>query len=898
MGKKDSIIGIDLDGHFIRLGIVRGSKIKHFIEEKISHTRSKKFVLNEISALISQLYSTDIVGIGVGVPSVVDVQNGIVYDVTRIPSWKEVPLKHVLEEQFKVPVFINNDANCFALGAKYFGAGKEYRDMVGLILGEGLGAGIIIDNKLFSGKNCGAGEFGHIPYQDHNIEYYTSAQFFLKRHKVPFEQIFNHVESGDKHAQRIFDEFGHYLGDVIQTILYAMDPECIVMGGIVSKAFDYFEKSMWEHLNSFPFKHTLARLQIKAMNEPNTALLGAAALYYDAQQAKALEAEKAQRRKAERELLQEKNTLRAIIDNIPDNIYLKDRKCRFTKMNRAIIEWFGYKNEEQVLGKTDFDIFSDEHAQRAYDNEQEIMRTGKSLLNYEEKETWEDGSITWVSTSKVPLKNARGGIVGIIGISRDITDAKLAELELRQSRNNLKKAKRGTDNILRNVEEGLFLLNKNYEIGSEYSLVMETIFEQRKLGKVNFLELLHDKSSNKEIASVKRFLDLLYNPSIDEKMLESLNPLEEAACVFGNKKVKFLAFKFRRIYSSKKHISELIVTVRDVTEQVLLEQKLKESEEQSTRQMNWLLSILHVEPTMLKDFIDGVQKELDFIERTLHLARKEKKYQKTLERIFRSMHLIKGNASLLALKFFADQAHQFEDKIVRIQKKQQIESTDLEPLREKLAEMRKMLQEVHGLLDRISRIHMQMRPKRSYENKLLLQSLENLIDQLGEDQGKKIIFNHSEFKGSDIPHQHQLLVKDILIQLIRNAVSHGIELPRERIKCGKAEMGSIDLMTFKTTNNFGFHFKDDGRGLQLGKLRNRAMKSGKWPVEDIDNWDMQRIIDTIYVPGISTSDQVDMLSGRGIGMDSVKEKIENLGGTIKVHSESNKYCEFTITLPN
>jgi glucokinase len=898
MDKKNSTIGIDLDGHFIRLGVVRGEKIEHFIEEKISYGKSKKYILDEVGALIASLFNSDIVGIGVGVPSVVDVQNGIVYDVSRIPSWKEVPLKKVLEERFRVPVFVNNDANCFALGAKYFGVEDKFRDMVGLILGEGLGAGIIIDNKLFSGKNCGAGEFGLISYRDHNIEYYTSAQFFVNKYNIPFEHSFKQVQAGDSKAQKIFDEFGYYLGEVIQTIIYAMDPEIIVFGGIVSKAFEYFEKSMWDHLHSFPFQHTIESIEIKSITESNTALLGAAALYYDAQQAKALEAEKAQRRKAERDLLQEKNTLRAIIDNIPDNIYLKDRKCRFTKMNRAIIEWFGYENEEQVLGKTDFDIFTAKHAQKAYENEQEIMNTGQPLVNYEEKETWEDSSITWVSTSKVPLQNSRGNTVGIIGISRDITAAKQAELELRKSRNSLKTAKRETDNILQNVEEGLFLLNQKYEIGSEYSQVMETIFEQKKLGKVNFLVLMRTKIPEKDIASVKRFLDLLYNSNVDEKILESLNPLAEVACTFNNKRVKFLAFKFRRIFASKKHVSELIATVRDITEQVLLEQKLKESEEQSTRQMNWLLSILHVEPTMLKDFIDGVQKEFDFIDNVLKGADDEKNYQKILERIFRSIHLIKGNASLLALKFFADQAHQFEDKIVRIQKKQDMNHKDLETLQEKLAEMRKMLQEVHGLLDRISRIHIQMRPKRSYENKLLLQSLENLVEQLSEDQGKKINFSYNKFKAGDIPHQHQLLVKDILIQLIRNAVSHGIELPRERINKGKPESGLLELSTFKKEKSFGLRFKDDGRGIQVDKLRERAKASGRWTQEEISRWNTHKIVDTIYISGISTADKIDMLSGRGIGMDSVREKIENHGGTIGVHFETDKSCEFIITLPN
>ena len=209
-----------------------------------------------------------------------------------------------------------------------------------------------------------------------------------------------------------------------------------------------------------------------------------------------------------------------------------------------------------------------------------------------------------------------------------------------------------------------------------------------------------------------------------------------------------------------------------------------------------------------------------------------------------------------------------------------------------------MLQEVHNLLDRISRIHLQMRPKRSFENKLLLKSLNNLIEQLSQDQEKKVKFIHDRFRGNDIPHQHQLLIKDILIQLIRNAISHGIENPEERLKLGKAECGSIEVTTFKSNSEFGFNFKDDGRGLRVEKLKERALQSGKWSKKEIDQWDLRHVIETIYTPGISTAEEIDMLSGRGVGMDSVKEKVESHGGSIDVKFEAGKYCEFIVALPD
>ena len=122
--------------------------------------------------------SDHIKAIGIGVPSVVDTHTGIVYDVQNIPSWKEVAIAQKMQELYKLPVLVNNDANCFALGEYHFGKGKGTKSMVGVTIGTGIGAGIIINGKLYCGPNCGAGEFGMIGYLDKVVEYYASGQFF------------------------------------------------------------------------------------------------------------------------------------------------------------------------------------------------------------------------------------------------------------------------------------------------------------------------------------------------------------------------------------------------------------------------------------------------------------------------------------------------------------------------------------------------------------------------------------------------------------------------------------------------------------------------------------------------------------------------------------------------
>ena len=154
--------------------------------------------------------------------------------------------------------------------------------MIGLIVGTGFAAGIIIDGKLYSGKNCGAGEFGMIPYLDSIHEHYGAGQFFPRRVGQTGVKVFQRAEAGDPEALEIFEEFGHHVGEGIKRILYAYDPEIIIMGGGVRKAFRFFKETMWESIRSFAFPNSIKSLKIEVSELEHVAILGAAALHYDA----------------------------------------------------------------------------------------------------------------------------------------------------------------------------------------------------------------------------------------------------------------------------------------------------------------------------------------------------------------------------------------------------------------------------------------------------------------------------------------------------------------------------------------------------------------------------------------------------------------------------------------
>jgi glucokinase len=271
-------IGVDLGGTNLRAGLIENGVITSVNQALLADKDLVQNTLSQLISIIEHLMQPGVKGIGIGVPSVVDVENGIVFDVVNIPSWKRVELKKILETEFKIPVRINNDVNCFALGEHIYGQAKAYSSIVALALGTGLGAGIIINNALYAGNNCGAGEIGLLPYLDNNFEFYTSSTFFESRFSTSAYKAHEDAIVGNAKALQIWGEYGHHLGNVLKAVAYTYDPEAVILGGSISKAFNFFEASMNQAMADFLFPETLKKLKIIRSTTLNIALLGAAAL--------------------------------------------------------------------------------------------------------------------------------------------------------------------------------------------------------------------------------------------------------------------------------------------------------------------------------------------------------------------------------------------------------------------------------------------------------------------------------------------------------------------------------------------------------------------------------------------------------------------------------------------
>ena len=272
------LLGIDIGGTTIGLGLVENREIVRKVSvPSFPPGASLDETLDYLSGRIQEIRTPGTDHIGIGVPTLVDVPRGIVYNALNIPSWTEVHLKEYLEDRFALPVSVNNDANCFVLGAAAR-LGHLKGTVVGVTLGTGTGIGILIDGKLFAGDHCGAGELCSLPYERSILEAYCSKQFFDGQ-GLSAKDCAGAAEAGDPAALAQMQLFGRHIGKLLSVVMFAYDPSLIVLGGGVANAFELFRGSMMESLREqYLYHHVLDSITILSMPESDTALLGASLL--------------------------------------------------------------------------------------------------------------------------------------------------------------------------------------------------------------------------------------------------------------------------------------------------------------------------------------------------------------------------------------------------------------------------------------------------------------------------------------------------------------------------------------------------------------------------------------------------------------------------------------------
>ena len=227
----------------------------------------------------------DIGGIGMGVTGPIDIKNGRILECPQLPTLHFYPLRKIIEERFRRPVFMNNDANCLIYGETLYGSGVGKSNVVGFTLGTGVGCAIIIDGKIFEGHTESAGEIWPSPYGKGTIEDLVSGAGIsrmyeeLSGNRKSALEISRLAEAGDRNAITTWKQFGEHLSVAISWVVNVIDPEIVILGGSISNAFDLFSPSMEEHFRKHVCPTPAEKTKIvRGQLGPNAGFIGAAAL--------------------------------------------------------------------------------------------------------------------------------------------------------------------------------------------------------------------------------------------------------------------------------------------------------------------------------------------------------------------------------------------------------------------------------------------------------------------------------------------------------------------------------------------------------------------------------------------------------------------------------------------
>jgi glucokinase len=313
-------IGVDLGGTNLRIAAVdEHGTLLHKVTLGTEVAKGRDFVIGEMTTAIRQVLDTlkapgQLEGIGIGVPGIIDMSTGFLFESPNLPGWDNYPVHSDIERRLGTPVILENDANAAAMGEKWLGAGRDVETMLMLTLGTGVGGGIIMDDKIWHGMSGMAGELGHITvYPDGHIcgcgnhgciEQYASATAITRMateaiaageaeglrnirdaHPAEFNSrtIYQAAVQGDRGAQEVFYRVGRALGIALAGMINAFNPHMVVLGGGASNAWDAFAPSIYSelHRRCFVYRATAPK-QGGSLANPSKTIITRAVLGGDA----------------------------------------------------------------------------------------------------------------------------------------------------------------------------------------------------------------------------------------------------------------------------------------------------------------------------------------------------------------------------------------------------------------------------------------------------------------------------------------------------------------------------------------------------------------------------------------------------------------------------------------
>lgn len=513
-------------------------------------------------------------------------------------------------------------------------------------------------------------------------------------------------------------------------------------------------------------------------------------------------------------------------------------------------------------------------------------------------------ALTFELESIASQKATRLRIIQIVGISLAIINFFIIMFhfmrQLSESDAVIDQARGETKEIMDTVNEGLFLLNNQQLIGTQFSKELIVMLGDENIAGKSFSELLENLVSNKDLEIAKEYVDSLFNPRVHVDLIQDLNPLTEIKVNIGQEsghfEEKYLSFDFARV-DDKSGIRHILVSVKDMTEKVLLTNKLEQVKAEGEEQLEMLTSIIHTNKDLLTEFLQRSFKTFSQINDALKNPAKTKVslLNKTQE-IFREIHNFKGESSALDLTMFATMAHHFENELSYLMNKPDLDGNDFLSLTVKLDELIDYSQSIMHLNDKLTSFASKEEAS-TLKMPLQQHKLHQLFDSLCERNNKQAHFACVGFEEIQTDDATDDLINDISVQFMRNAVYHGIENADERRDAQKDEYARVDCRLVRVGSNIELTFEDDGAGIDCETIRQKAIASGKYSEHKLAGLSKNKLVSLIFSPGFSTAKNVSVDAGRGMGMDIIKQRIHQAGGKLTISSRTGQFCKFVVTLP-
>lgn len=249
-------IGVDIGG--TKCAVVLGSEKGEILEKIKFATTTKDDTITEIVKSIHTLIKGEVGGIGISCGGPLDSKKGLILSPPNLPNWDEVPIVQILEDEFKIKTYLQNDANACAVAEWKFGAGKGYDNVTFLTFGTGIGAGLILNGKLYVGKNDNAGEIGHMRlFSSGHIGYGKSGSFegycsgggIAQYGYGTAGEVAEKAKSGDEKAIQIYKEVGKNLGTGLSVLMDIINPDVVILGSIFVRSSELMRTQMEEVIN-------------------------------------------------------------------------------------------------------------------------------------------------------------------------------------------------------------------------------------------------------------------------------------------------------------------------------------------------------------------------------------------------------------------------------------------------------------------------------------------------------------------------------------------------------------------------------------------------------------------------------------------------------------------------